>query len=462
MQDAVDSPKGFEVSSRRARRAVDVSALLLVAAWVVARLAAPSVAGAADAEPASPPQTAFQPGDISIGEPIALPFTEPTAVPSASAPPSVARTAAPPPSLAAVPGWLGMSVAESASAGRWMIVEVVPSGPAAAAGIVTGDELRGVNGRTLASADDVSEAITAITVGQQVRLSVARAERVSDVEVVAMPRPTASAPAFSGPSATGLPAGTTVPMTAVTTPPSSGLPAGRGWQPATESPPAVAASAPNGAATVSVLTNPPPASAAVAIAQAPASPAPFSLAPVSPAPVSRSPASATPPRGRTALGVRTVPIDRDIQERFRLPQQAGAYVIGVVGELPASKAGIPPGSVIVALADRPVRSPQELTQLVAAGPTDRPVPLRYVLPGGAEKRADVVLQSLERPLEQALIGEPALQPSSAPVLQQSPEARTSQRPESPSAADANDIRREVSRVRALLESLERRLERIGR
>ena len=360
-----------------------------------------------------------------------------------------------------------MSVAESASAGRWMIVEVVPSGPAAAAGIVTGDELRGVNGRTLASADDVSEAITAITVGQQVRLSVARAERVSDVEVVAMPRPTASAPAFSGPSATGLPAGTTVPMTAVTTPPSSGPPAGRGWQPATESPPAVAASAPNGAATVSVLTNPPPASAAVAIAQAPASPAPFSLAPfslapVSPAPVSRSPASATPPRGRTALGVRTVPIDRDIQERFRLPQQAGAYVIGVVGELPASKAGIPPGSVIVALADRPVRSPQELTQLVAAGPTDRPVPLRYVLPGGAEKRADVVLQSLERPLEQALIGEPALQPSSAPVLQQSPEARTSQRPESPSAADANDIRREVSRVRALLESLERRLERIGR
>ena len=348
-----------------------------------------------------------------------------------------------------------------------MIVEVVPSGPAAAAGIVTGDELRGVNGRTLASADDVSEAITAITVGQQVRLSVARAERVSDVEVVAMPRPTASAPAFSGPSATGLPTGTTVPMTAVTTPPSSGLPAGRGWQPATESPPAVAASAPNGAATVSVLTNPPPASAAVAIAQAPASPAPFSLAPfslapVSPAPVSRSPASATPPRGRTALGVRTVPIDRDIQERFRLPQQAGAYVIGVVGELPASKAGIPPGSVIVALADRPVRSPQELTQLVAAGPTDRPVPLRYVLPGGAEKRADVVLQSLERPLEQALIGEPALQPSSAPVLQQSPEARTSQRPESPSAADANDIRREVSRVRALLESLERRLERIGR
>jgi hypothetical protein len=157
-----------------------------------------------------------------------------------------------------------------------------------------------------------------------------------------------------------------------------------------------------------------------------------------------------------------VPIDRDIQERFHLPQQAGAYVIGVVGELPASKAGIPPGSVIVALADRPVRSPQELTQLVAAGPTDRPVPLHYVLPGGAEKRADVVLQSLERPLEQALVGETSLQPSSAPVLQQSPEAHTGRRPESPGEGEANDIRREVVRARTLLESLERRLERIGR
>lgn len=492
MQDAASSPKGFEDSSRHARRAIDGIVSLLVAACVVVPLAAPCMTRAADAEPVSPPQTAFQPGDISIGEPIALPFSEPTTVPSASAPPSAARTAAPPASATAAPGWLGMSVAESATPGRWTIVEVVPSGPAAVAGIVTGDELRGVNGRTLASADDVSEAITAITVGQQVRLSMARAERVSDIDVVAMPRPSASAP--GGLSTTGLHAGTTGPMPAVMTPPSGGPAVGRGWQPATETPPAVAASAPNGAATVSVLTNPPLPNAPLATTTAPpiaasapaplnsaplstatpgtaaipagrtgfAEPATVSPGPVSPAPWSPATGSAAATRGRTALGVRTVPIDRDIQERFRLPAQAGAYVIGVVGELPASKAGIPPGSVIVAIADRPVRSPQELTQLVAAGPTDRPVPLHYILPGGTEKRADVVLQSLERPLEEALIGEPALQPSSAPVFQPSPNARTSQRPESPGAADANEIRREVVRVRALLESLERRLDRIGR
>jgi hypothetical protein len=134
----------------------------------------------------------------------------------------------------------------------------------------------------------------------------------------------------------------------------------------------------------------------------------------------------------------------------------------VVGDLPASKAGIPPGSVIVSLADRPVRSPQELTQLVAAGPTNRPLPLHYVLPGGAEKRADVVLQSLELPLEQALVGEPSLQPSAAPVLEQSPGVRTSRRPESGGSGEAGELRREVGRLRMLLEAVEKRLERIGR
>jgi len=327
-----------------------------------------------------------------------------------------------------------MSVAESAAPGRWTIVELVPSGPAAAAGIVMGDELRGVNGRPLASADDVSEALTAITAGQQVRLSVAHADRVSDVDIVALPRPGTTA----GTATPDIPAAPAATLATITTPAPSSPAADRGWQSSVGPAATVAVPAPNGVATVSVLTNPP-------IPTAP------SVAP-----------SVAPSRGRTALGVRTLPIDRDIQERFRLPAQAGAYVIGVVGDLPASKAGIPPGSVIVSLADRPVRSPQELTQLVAAGPTNRPLPLHYVLPGGAEKRADVVLQSLELPLEQALVGEPSLQPSAAPVLEPSPEVRTSRRPESGGGGDAGELRREVGRLRMLLEAVEQRLDRIGR
>ena len=393
---------------------------------------------AADPEPASPPPAGFQPGDISIGEPIALPFAQPAATPPSGVPAAAPSASA----TAATPGWLGLSVAESAAPGRWTIVELVPAGPAAGAGIVMGDELRGVNGRPLASADDVSEAFTAITTGQRVRLSVARADRVSDVDVVALPRPVTAA----GTATTTITAATNAPPATAVAPTPGSSTADRGWQSSAAPVAAAAVPAPNGVATVSVLTNPP----LTAPAAAPAGAASVSSA-------------ATPSaRGRTALGVRTVPIDRGIQERFRLPQQSGAYVIGVVGDLPASKAGIPPGSVIVSLADRPVRSPQELTQLVAAGPTNRPLPLHYVLPGGTEKRADVVLLSLEQPLEHALIGEPTLQPSAAPVLEQNPEFRTSRRPESQVGSEAGELRREVSRLRMLLEGVEQRLERIGR
>ena len=434
MQDVGVSLKGFGVSSRH-----DAGVAAVVASMVV--LVAHACL-AADPQPVSPPPAEFQPGDISIGEPIALPFAQPAATP-----PSGVQAAAPSASAtAATPGWLGMSVAESAAPGRWAIVELVPAGPAAGAGIVMGDELRGVNGRPLASADDVSEAFTAITTGQRVRLSVARADRVSDVDVVALPRPVTAA----GTATTTIAAATNAPPATAVTPTPGSSTSDRGWQSSAAPVGAAAVPAPNGVATVSVLTNPPLAAPATAPAAAPAGAASVS-------------STATPSaRGRTALGVRTVPIDRGIQERFRLPQQSGAYVIGVVGDLPASKAGIPPGSVIVSLADRPVRSPQELTQLVAAGPTNRPLPLLYVLPGGTEKRADVVLQSLEQPLEHALIGEPPLQPSAAPVLEQNPEFRTSRRPESQVGGEAGELRREVSRLRILLEGVEQRLERIGR
>jgi membrane-associated protease RseP (regulator of RpoE activity) len=169
------------------------------------------------------------------------------------------------------------------------------------------------------------------------------------------------------------------------------------------------------------------------------------------------PAAATQPAaasgGRTALGVRTVPIDAGIQERFRLPEASGAYVIGVVGDLPASRAGVPPGSVIVALGDRPVRSPDELTRLVTSGPIGRPVSLEYVLPGGTPRRADVVLQTLEQPLEAALVGGVEPTPAAVPSLQPQPAATLAQRPRGPAALEA-----EIRRLRARVEALERQLE----
>lgn len=414
-----------------------VAIVMAAAGW----LAGPSASRAADPQPGGQPPSAFQPGDISIGEPIALPFAQPAAAPSG-------LQAVPPagPVGAAVPGWLGMSVAESTVPGRWTIVEVSPGGPAAAAGIAIGDELRGVGGRPLASGDDVSEVLTAIAAGQRVRLSVARADRVGDMDVLAMPRPTTTPAAQAASTTAGVSPGA--------------VPHAPAWQSSPDAPRVPATAAPDGVATVSVLTNPPAAASPSASPSPPPGPAPPS---VEPAAVRAQPMAAGTgsPRGRTALGVRTVPIDRSIQERFQLPQAAGAYVIGVVGELPAAKAGIPPGSVIVSLADRPVRSPQDLTQLVAGGPTDRPLPLRYVLPGGTEKQAEVVLQSLERPLEEALVGPPLLEPAQAPQLEPGPRAATTRRPLAAGDANTGELRRDLMRIRELLEAVERRLELLG-
>lgn len=143
-------------------------------------------------------------------------------------------------------------------------------------------------------------------------------------------------------------------------------------------------------------------------------------------------------------------------------------MIGVVQDLPASKAGVPPGSVIVSLDNRPVRSPDELTRLVTTGPVGRPVTLQYVLPGGASHRADVVLQSLERPLEAALVGPEPMSPTPAPNLQPGFRPTTSRRPVSGDVAgtaladEARGIKIEIEKLRDRLEQLEQRLNGITR
>ncbi|MFM7244077.1 MAG: PDZ domain-containing protein, partial [Planctomycetaceae bacterium] len=358
------------------------------------------------------------------------PFRHPAAVPmgpasvlaSGDAPtprsqPLTTAAAAP-----AASGWLGMTVAESKVPGRWSIVEIAPGGPAAAVGLVVGDDVTSIAGVVPRNADEVAQALTAIAAGQRVRLAIARGDQVSEAEVIALPRPAVTASRERPPA--------TVP------PPFAPPPAAQ---------PAAAAAAPPSVASTWAGVAPPTAAAPV--------PAPSSAAP------GILPAGAG--RGRPALGVRTVPIDADTRVRFKLGDDTGAYVIGVVGDLPASRAGIPPGSVIVRLNGQPVRSPDDLTKIVTSGPVDRPIPVDFVLPGGTERRADVVLQPLEAPLERALVGDVTPQPTAVPVLQDGSATRTSRRPIA-TADEAADMRREVGRLRGLLDALERRLERVGR
>jgi hypothetical protein len=126
---------------------------------------------------------------------------------------------------------------------------------------------------------------------------------------------------------------------------------------------------------------------------------------------------------------------------------------------------VPPGSVIVAINHQPVRSPQDLTQLVTRGPVGTPLPIHYVLPGGQSRQAEVVLQALEQPLERALVGETAPAPlAQAPALEPAPHAARRVQTTTHQTTDADPLARledVLRRVNGRLEQLERRLERLA-
>lgn len=375
----------------------------------------------------------------------------------------------------AVPGtgWLGMKVGASPEAGRWIVTELAADGPAAVAGIRLNDEIRAMHGRDLMSLDEVAQAVTAVAAGQRVPIAAARAGQPLEVVVVAQPRPVrpGTAPLATGAAgdgvvpASGTDSGERYPQ------PAPGGRFGGAVDPATpvdRAPPVAPARPSPGAAqgAVDLPAAPPLGAAAPPLgAAAPTGPSAWgavqpgpTAAPRAATPLPREPAAfpganrgvGTRSRGRTALGVRTVPIDAPTQARFRLPRPSGAYVIGVVGELPAWKAGVPPGSVIVALGERPVNSPEELTQLVTTGPVDRPVPIHYVLPGGEQKRADVVLQPLDLQRERELVG---TEIETVPP----PAVRRSERPVAPGDAPATGLEDDVRRLRERIDWLERRL-----
>ena len=292
----------------------------------------------------------FRPGEISIGEPLQLPARPRIAAPAET--PTIEAPRVAPEASAAVPpaagnGWIGLTVDDKLVTGRLVVVDVAAAGPADQAGVRVQNHLLAIDGVPLRSADQLAAALAAIAPGSTVKVAIGRGDRIDEVSLQATARPS--------------------------------KPLAREWQKAEPTEPVV-------------VREPPPAFA------------PAVAAPARTPPANSPPQAAASGTGRTALGVRTMPVDPAVAERFKLTQPSGALVIGVVHDLPASKAGVPPGSVIVALDNQPVRSPNELTQLVTRGPIGRPVTLQYILPGGEQRRAEVSLQSLEVPLERALVG----------------------------------------------------------
>jgi len=427
---------------------------------------------AADDVPAALPPSvpAFQAQELSIGEPISLPTAAP--LPPASLPPSppaampsTSQATAPVAAAAAGSGWLGIAVDDTLLTGRLVVVEVAPDSPAAKAGVRQQDVLLAINGTQLRTADEMAAALAAIAPGQIVKTAIGRDNKVEDIAMTAAQRPTdamtrnwqsaggaAAAPPRPAPAAADAPRANVTPPLAALEP----------------RPPAVSAPPPVSAPTPFQPTPPPVTVPPTAATATPSLPLARSMPP---APLAASVPAAAPMAGhlqtggRVALGVRTVPVDPAVQSRFQLADSQGAFVIGVVHDLPAAKAGVPPGSVIVALDQQPVRSPQELTRLVTHGPVGTPVTLRYILPGGQSRQADVILQSLDQPLERALVGgETESRTAAPPALEPAPQtARRVSPTTSLQPADTGPLTRLEEMLRRMttrLEQIDRRLERL--
>jgi len=489
------------------------------AAWrdAVAADAAPAPASPpAQSAPADQPSPAFQPQELSIGEPISLPNATPlqpsrtTPAPS-RLPPSPGRLPATPaqPTAAAGTGWLGLAVDDTLLTGRLVVVEVAADSPAATAGVRQQDVLLAINGAHVQTADEMAAVLAAIAPGQKVNVAVGRDSRVDDLVLTAAARPVEarsrnwqstsavdpaaatrsvlapndvpSPPAAAMPPAT-IPTATIPTATIPTATIPTAMPPAATDAPAASlppTPPAVfgAAAVPPLATSVPTSAPSPVAAAPAVPAFVPAAPTASAYQPATPAPAAFAPAAAlaaappaqlpqqaaataSPAGGRLALGVRTVPVDPAVQSRFQMADTRGAYVIGVVENLPAARAGVPPGSVIVALNQQPVRSPQDLTQLVTHGPAGTPVTLQYVLPGGESRHASVVLQSLDEPLERALVGDASDPRPVVPTPLQTPPVPQVARRVAPATAfrpadDGSTIIRLEAALRRMTEQLER-------
>jgi serine protease DegQ len=66
------------------------------------------------------------------------------------------------------------------------------------------------------------------------------------------------------------------------------------------------------------------------------------------------------------IGVEPVELNPDLAETFGIAQTEGVIITGVLQNGPASKAGLKPGDILLAVAEKDVRNVSELLTLIAA------------------------------------------------------------------------------------------------
>ncbi len=85
--------------------------------------------------------------------------------------------------------WLGLGAVQSTGIGRGLAVEAIPGGPAANAGLKSGDVVEAIAGRKVGSAQQLQTVVDASRPGQLVRLRVRRGSHTATVTVVLGSRP---------------------------------------------------------------------------------------------------------------------------------------------------------------------------------------------------------------------------------------------------------------------------------
>ena len=81
-------------------------------------------------------------------------------------------------------------------------------------------------------------------------------------------------------------------------------------------------------------------------------------------------------------------ITAELAESFKLPSTSGALIAGVLKGGPAERAGIKPGDILTAVADKPVRNPTSMLDLVAGLVPGKPASLT-LLRNAREVRVDI-------------------------------------------------------------------------
>lgn len=282
----------------------------------------------------------------------------------------------------AEPGYLGIVADDVTDAMRGVrLIDVIPGGPAQAAGLQAEDYITSIDGRAAASLDEVAAILSAHPAGDKLAFIIRRGQEVRRVDVTLTKRPPPDQRRFNNFGRVTEQDGPLV------------QPAVPTLAPAPNPIPPTAPNAITGPVPPETLPTPGPR----VIPHPPTVVAPEDertrrplppFPPAAPQPPTEV-TTTTAPAGeqRVLLGVRAVPVTPELQAALNLPEPRGALIVDVREGSPAQRVGLPLEAVIVAIDGKRIDSPQDLADGVLARGEGATIKLSYFRYGQLYERS---------------------------------------------------------------------------